>query len=165
VLAAAAAALAIGAASAAFACVPNHDNQTYYGSCQAPQGSTKVCKPMLNTPAFPTATAIKGPAGSRFWAYVTGGPMLDNTPYDLMFASSALLANGGDCHLDPAVVIGGPTIAKNDGIPPTLGTIPANAPLGKGQVCFSDHPLHTNQTGTGHLIASSSLPAIFKVVI
>lgn len=169
VAAASAAAVSVLVASAAWACAPGghtgHDGQTYFGSCGAPEGSTKACKPLLNTPAFPEATAIKGPPGSRFWAYVKGGPMLNNAPYDLMFASKTLLANGGNCHNDPSLVIGGPTIANNGGIPPTLGTIPANAPLGKGQVCFSDSPAHTGKYGEGHQLAGHNLPGIFKVVI
>ncbi len=167
VVAACLAGLSILAASAAWACEPGHDNRTLIQSCGAPTGATKACKPMVGSEGFPKATAVKGPAGSRLWAYVPSGPMLRNSPYDLMFASSAVLANGGDCHKFPSAAIGGPVLATGDGtIPATRGTIPTDAPLGKGQICFSDAPAHTSAADDpGHIIATESLPATFKVII
>ena len=155
-------ALGVAMASAAWACTPaTRDDKTKIQQCSAPNNSTtnpnnKVCKPLLGTPPFPDATQVKGPAGSALIAYTESGGA-PGTPFDLMFVSSAQLANGVACFQDPSTKIGGPTVANaNGGVPATSGIIPTNAPLGGGQVCFSDTATHSLR---------SSIPAGFKVII
>jgi len=157
VVTAVAAAAGVGLGSVAWACVPNADDtRTVVQTCTAPAGSSKVCKPMLNTPAFPNATAVKGPSGSRLTAYVPGPGMQPGVPYDLLFVSKTQLENGAACASDAATVIssGAGTIGTTDeAIGATQGQIPANSPLGAGQLCFASK-LRSY---------SSSTPAVFKV--
>ena len=150
--------------SAAWACAPGGhvpsidsppgDRQTRFSGCTPPEGATKPCKPILDTPAFPYATVIKGPAGSTVFAYVSGGLDPGQT-YMLRFLSKPQLDAGISCSHEPSSVIGGPTLSNmNGGLATTKGTIPSAAALGGGQVCF------------GHLgTAQESLPAKFKVVV
>lgn len=148
-------------ASAAWACTPGvRDEQTKISSCTVPSGSTKVCKPLLDTPAFPNATSVKGPAGSQIVAYTITGSQ-PNAPFDLMFANSTELSSGVPCF--QATKIGGPSISESDGgIGQTVGTIPANAPIGRSEVCFADSASHTSGT---HLGGVSTVPAFFKVTV
>lgn len=156
ILVPAAAALAgVAFASAAWACVPASDRRTLIQNCAAPSGSPKVCKPMLGTPAFPNATSVKGPSRSILTAFVNSG--LDGATYDLVFVNATQLANGTVCR-NGQVINNGSTPAVSDfdgGVPPTAGTIPANSPLGRGQVCFSD---------TSRVVDNSDI-ATFKVTL
>lgn len=144
-------------ASAAFACAPGpqpveNDTRTLIQSCTAPAASGKVCKAMLDTPPFPEATAVKGPGGSRLIAYVKSG--LASGVYDMVFSDSAKVSSGAPCHVAPFTVLAGPLLSDyKGGISPIQGTIPANAPLGAGQVCFAGRA------------TAGSLPAKFKVVV
>lgn len=151
----------VAAASVAWACVPilpsdpsppPADIRTLIQSCVPPSGATKPCKPMLNTPPFPEATAVKGPRESTLVAYVKRG--LQPGLYDLVFSDSAELASGDFCHEPPLRVIAGPIPTNGQhGLSLTSAKIPADAQLGGGQLCFVSR-------ATG-----SSLPARFKVTI
>ena len=151
-------AVAVVTASSAWACAPTNRQppQTTFDSCTPPPGATRECKARLGTPAFPFATSLKGPQGSTVIAWVPGS-MPPGVQFDLMFVSKPQMDAGVDCHNDPSTVIGGPVMSTVDGgISTTLGKIPANAPLGGGQVCFSERPTH---------LTKDSVPALFKVVI
>ena len=151
-------------ASAAWACHPGTpgigldpttgDGQTRFASCTPPAGATRPCKAMLNTPAFPNATAIKGPPGSGVVAFVGGGLERGKT-HMLRFLSKPQLDSGIACHSGQSTSIGGPTVSDSGGaLARTNGTIPTTAPVGGGQVCFADV---ANMGG--------SVPAKFKVII
>ena len=157
-------AVGVVTASAAWACAPGGhlpgtgappgDRQTRLSSCTPPQGATRPCKPLLGTPTFPNATAVKGPAGSTVSAYVSGG--LDpGEPFTLRFLGKPQLDSGTSCHSDQSTAMSDPRISDLSGaLSNTRGTIPPGAPLGGGQVCFAS-------------VARSegSIPATFKVVI
>lgn len=154
-------ALALG--SAAWACTPSvRDEQTRFASCTPPAGATKPCKATLSSEQpFPNATFIKGPAGSRLTAYTETG---DNpgVAYDLVFVSSVQLNQGIACYHAPTR-IGGPVTAESDGGRPlTTGTIPSNAPLGRGEVCFSDS---ASRAANNYVASTSSIPGSFKVIV
>lgn len=164
---AAIAAAALGVASAAWACTPaERDSRTKLSNCTAPAGSTKVCKPLLGTTPFPEATAVKGPAGSRIVAYTESGSTTGQA-FDLLFADKIDLADGEAC-FQSLTKLGGPSITDgNGGIPPTIGTIPSDAPLGGGEVCFSDTASRTANEASNSTVASgnSTVPAVFKVIV
>lgn len=146
----------IAVGSVAWACVPANDTQTKVQSCSPPAGSPKPCKTPIGQPKFPDATFVKGPSGSTLSAYVTGAGMQTGVPYDLLFASKTQLAAGNPCFSLASVVIGGPSVGNaNGGISFTSGTIPANSPLGLGQICFADRSR----------AVSDSFPATFKVTL
>jgi hypothetical protein len=151
-------------ASAAWACAPGGhlpggspppgDRQTRFKSCNTPEGATKACKPMLGTPTFPNATAIKGPAGSSVLAFVAGGLEIGEV-FNLKFLSKPQLESGIVCSMEQSTAVGGPTVSDiNGALEDTIGTIPTSAPLGGGQVCFA-------KVGR----AEGSLPAKFKVIV
>jgi hypothetical protein len=154
------AAAAVGIGSVAWACVPSIDKRTLIQSCTAPSSSGRLCKVPIGQPAFPEATFVKGPAGSNLLAYVEGDGMEMGVPYDLLFLGKPLVTAGNPCASSAATVISsgapGPVGNTNGGINPTAGTIPANAPIGGGQICFADR---VNRS------VSSSEPATFKVVV
>lgn len=156
---AAIAAAAVGVGSAAWACVPSTpDKQTKISQCSAPSGSLKKCKTPIGAPTFPNATFVKGPSGSTLVAYVTGPGMGTSTArlYDLVFASKPQLDAGTPCASEASVELAGPVASvTGGGLPHTSGTIPANSPLGLGQVCFADVTRTQN----------SSIPASFKVTL
>lgn len=148
-------------ASAAWACLPGpqpigegyaDDQRTLLQSCTAPSGSTRPCKAMLDTPPFPNADSVKGPAGSKVVAFVVAG--LEAGMYDLVFADKTKVASGALCHDAPLTVLAGPVATNvNRGINNTLGVIPEAAQLGGGQLCFAGRA------------KGASLPARFKVVV
>ncbi len=158
------AAVGLVTTSAAWACAPGGhlpgtgappgDRQTRISSCTPPQGATRLCKPLLGTPSFPNATAVKGPAGSTLSAYVGGG-LNPGEPYTLRFLGKPQLDSGISCHSGQSSAMSDPRMSDLGGaVSNTGGTIPVDAPLGGGQVCFAN-------------LAQSdgSLPAKFKVVI
>lgn len=157
----AAAGVAIG--SAAWACTPSvRDDQTRIASCTPPAGATRGCQATLSSEQpFPNATWVKGPAGSRITAFTNTG---DNPGalYDLVFVSSFQISQGIACyHSDTK--IGGPVAAEQDGgRPNTAGTIPSNASLGRGEVCFSDS---ASRAANNYTASTSSIPASFKVIV
>jgi len=156
VVPAAIAAGVVGLASVAWACVPGTDVRTLVRSCAAPGGSASACKTPTGRPSFPNATVVQGPAGSSILAYVKGPGMRTGMPYDLVFIGKPLVANRTPCWSSATVISTSPAVGTtNDGINITAGKIPADAPLGGGQVCFTDT--------TRRL--SSSDPAIFKVIV
>jgi len=162
-------AVGLSFASAAWACAPNPGaRQTKFVSCQQPAGASYACKPLLGTPPFPDATSIKGNRGATVVAKVSSG-LFPGYPFNMIFVNKKELAAGTSC-TEGTRVIGGPTLAERDqSLPPTTGTIPLNAPLGGGQVCFvgADGP-----TGGGNVADSGSSsiafpgePAGFKVIV
>lgn len=163
-------------ASAAWACAPvmispdAGDATTLFHSCTAPAGATYKCKPTLGTPTFPNATSIQGAARSTFSAYVVRG-LIPGMKYDLQFATKSQQKSGIACSASGAVVLNGPVLADPGGaIAPTAGTIPASAPLGLGQVCFSDVSYDTaalqgQDPNEATMQNHSSSPASFKVIL
>ena len=152
----------VGLCSVASACVPvPNDAQTRVNSCSPPAGSTKPCKTPVGAAPFPNATFVKGPSGSFLSAYVNGPGMSMIMVYDLVFAGGPQLENGLPCRSSASTVIGGPVFGNQDGgVSSTAGTIPANSPLGLGQICFTSVNRPQANTST-----SSSTPAQFKVTI
>lgn len=151
----------VALASAAWACVPApQDKQTKVSSCTPPAAATKPCKTPVGAPAFPNATFVKGPSGSRVSAYVTGPGMSSTELYDLVFATKPQLESGMSCGSPSSVVIsGGPVLgSQNGGISSTSGTIPANSPLGLSQICFTN----VNRPAAA---SNTSTPAQFKVTV
>ena len=131
-------------ASAAWACAPlvpipdGGEAKLTINSCTAPPGATSKCKPVYGTPRFPSATSVQGPAGSTLTASVFRG-LIPGMKYDLQFTTKPQRKSGIACYSHEALVIGGPAVADAGGaVSRVPGTIPANAPLGLGHVCFSD---------------------------
>lgn len=133
---------------------PGGDAQTRFSSCTPPAGATRPCKAMLDTPEFPHATAIKGPPGSTVVAFVRAG-LGRGESHMLRFLAKPQLDAGISCYSEQATAIGGPMVSDANGaLANTSGTIPTNAPVGGGQVCFA-------KTGA----SGGSVPAKFKVII